>query len=425
MGNIMGNFCGLDFGTSNSSMGFVKNNQITLTSFGSRTYIPSSIFFEFDEERPYFGDEAKKRYIDGREGRMIWSPKNALGTNLILEKTQIQDKNLSFKEIIGLIIKNIKETCEMQAQQNMMSIVVGRPVFYNDRDQKLDSDAQDAMLEILKSLGFKNVAFEYEPIAAATHYEQSVEREEIALIVDMGGGTSDFTIAKLNKYGTSTENKILSIGGIHIAGTNFDKRLSLKSLMPELGLYSSYKTLEGKWFLIPPTLHKDLATWHKIGFCYNKKNINYVKDKIYCSDAPYKFERLLRTLEQRLGHNLAMAVEQAKIELSTHETALIQIPDLQPRLDISITKNELEEALSEDVEKILSTLKSAIIDAQIQRTSIRAVFMTGGASLVPLVRHSILSYLPQAKLIDGDKFGSVATGLSLIASMKFGNAQEH
>ncbi len=309
----MSNFCGLDFGTSNSSMGFLKNNQIKLTEFEKRTtYIPSSIFFEFDEERPYFGGEAKKRYIDGKEGRMIWSPKNALGTNLILEKTQVKDKSLFFKEIIGLIIKNIKDRCEAQAQQNMTSIVVGRPVFYNDKDRKLDADAQNAMLEILKTLGFQNVEFEYEPIAAATHYEQSIEVEELALIVDMGGGTSDFTIAKLNKRETSAENKILSIGGVHIAGTNFDRRLSLKSLMPELGLHSTYRTLEGKWSPIPPTLHKDMATWHKIGFCYNKNNINYVKDKIYCSDSPDKFERLLQTLEQRLGHNLAIAVEQAK-----------------------------------------------------------------------------------------------------------------
>jgi hypothetical chaperone protein len=417
---IMSNFCGLDFGTSNSSMGFLKNNHIKLTEFDNRTYIPSSIFFEFDEELPCFGDEAIKRYIDGKEGRMIWSPKNALGTNLINEKTQIKDKNVSFKDIIGLIIKNIKKRCEIQSQQEMTSIVVGRPVFYNDKDRKLDAAAQDAMLEILKSLGFKNIEFEYEPIAAAAHYEQSINNEEIALIVDMGGGTSDFTIAKLDKCSASQGKKILSIGGIHIAGTNFDRRLSLNSMMPELGLHSSYKTLEGKWTSIPPTLHKDLATWHKIGFCYNKKNINYVKGKIFCSNSPYKFERLLQTLEQRLGHNLAIAIERAKITLSTHELALLKVQYLEPIIDISITKNEFEESIHVDVEKILSTLESTIIDAQISKTSITAVFMTGGASLVPIVRNSILSSLPQAKLVDGDKFGSVATGLTLIASKKFG-----
>jgi hypothetical chaperone protein len=130
----------------------------------------------------------------------------------------------------------------------------------------------------------------------------------------------------------------------------------------------------------------------------------------------------LQTLKQRLGHNLAIAVKQAKIALSSNESTLVKIPEVEPSIDISIIKNELDEAIFEDVEKIMATLKSTIIDAQIQRTSINAVFMTGGASLVPLVRNSILSYLPQAKLIDGNKFGSVATGLTLIASMKFGNS---
>lgn len=416
----MNNFSGLDFGTSNSSMGFIKNGAIKLASFGNRSYIPSSIFFEFDEEHPFFGEEAKKSYIDGKEGRMIWSPKNALGTNLIHDKTQIKDKRISFKDIISLIINNIKNKCEREAAQIFTNIVVGRPVFYNDEDKKLDQDAEDAMREILKGLGFKNILFEYEPIAAAAHYEQSIDNEQIALIVDMGGGTSDFTVAKLRKNAPPSDNKILSIGGVHIAGTNFDKSLSLNSLMPELGLNSPYKTLEGNWSLIPPTLHRDLATWHKIGFCYNKKNIQYVKGKIYGSKEPHKLQRLLETLEHRLGHGLAMAVEKAKIELSSNQFATIQINNLSSPIDSKISEPDLSEAIAADVEKILSAMKTTIADAQITKSSINAVFMTGGASLVPLVRHNILSYLPEAQLIDGDKFGSVAAGLTLIASMKFG-----
>lgn len=400
-------------------MGYIKNSAIKLADFNNKSYIPSSIFFEFDEAFPFFGEEAKRKYIDGREGRMIWSPKNALGTSLIHEKTQVQDKSVSFKEIISLIIKNIKDKCEREAGQSFKNIVIGRPVFYNDKDQKLDHDAQDAMLGILKGLGFEHILFEYEPIAAAAHYEQSITDEQIALIVDMGGGTSDFTVAKLHKNTPAHESKILSIGGVHVAGTNFDKSLNLKSMMPELGLGSLYKTIEGTWTPLPPTLHKDLATWHKIGFSYNKKNRHYVKGKIYCSDAPYKLERLLQTLEYRLGHSLAMSIEQAKIALSTHQSTLVNINNLYPALDLIITQPDLEEAITNDVEKILTALKSTIANAQIPKSSINVIFMTGGASMVPLVRNNILAYLPQATLIDGDKFGSVAAGLTLIASMRF------
>lgn len=418
----MHNFCGLDFGTSNSSIGFCSGHHISLTQFGNKTYTPSSIFFEFDEHDPHFGETAVAKYIDGREGRMIWSPKNALGTNLILEKTQVDDKSVSFKDIIGLIIQNLKRACEQQAQQDLTQIVVGRPVFYNDKDPKLDKEAQDAMHEILAKLGFKDIEFEYEPIAAAKYYEQSITHEEIALIVDMGGGTSDFTIARLNGSEQREKSRVLSIGGVHIAGTNFDRRLSLRALMPELGLDGRYKTLEGKWATIPPTLHRDLATWHKIGFCYNKHNTNYVKNKIYTSDEPHKFERLLQVLEQRLGHHLAIATEKVKIGLSNSEIFSLRVPELFHPIDIPIMRASFEEAIQEDSDKILSALNNTIRDANIKRTDITVVFMTGGASLVPLIRSSILSSLPAATLIDGDKFGSVATGLTLIAANKFGGA---
>lgn len=418
----MTNFCGLDFGTSNSSIGFHNGNQIELTRFGNKTYTPSSIFFEIDEKLPWFGEVATAKYIDGKEGRMIWSPKNALGTNLVHEKTQVNDKSYSFKDIIGLIINNLKRACEAQSQKILTDIIVGRPVHYNDKDKKLDHDAQDAMFEVLKNLGFKNIEFAYEPIAAAQYYAQSIQREEIALIVDMGGGTSDFTIAKLDRQSAKHKDVILAIGGIHIAGTNFDRSLSLRSVMPELGLGASYKTLEGKWTTIPPTLHKDLATWHKIGFCYQKSNINYAKNKIYSSNEPHKFERLLQVLEQRLGHHVAMATEAAKIHLSACERTSLHLPALHPPIDITIDKSTLEDAIHDDVEKIHATLITTIHDAQIEASAITAVFMTGGASQVPLVRRTIMQSLPQAQIIEGDKFGSVATGLTLIASQKFGHS---
>jgi hypothetical chaperone protein len=368
-GELMNNFCGIDFGTSNSSIGFLDGEHLRLARFGNKTYTPSSIFFEFDEDCPFFGEEAIARYIDGREGRMIWSPKNALGTNLINEKTQVKDQSLSFKEIIAFIIANLQKQCERQSHQELDSVVVGRPVFYNDRDRNLDQSAQDAMGDILKAVGFKNIEFAYEPIAAATYYEQNISHEEIALIVDMGGGTSDFTIAKLNRS-AKDENKVLAIGGIHIAGTNFDQRLSLATLMPELGLGCRYKTLEGQWAMIPPTLHKELATWHKIGFCYNKSNINYARSKIYSSDEPDKFMRLAQILEQRLGHHVAMVVEKGKIALSSDDIANLTMPEFTPPIDLIISRKQLDQSIKDDVEAIIATLDATLSDARISRADI-------------------------------------------------------
>lgn len=412
----MNNFCGLDFGTSNSSLGFFNDSHVTLTEFGNKSLISSSIFFDFDDG-PFFGNDAIKRYIDGKDGRMIWSPKNALGTNLVFEKTQIGRAFFSFTDIIGLIVKNIKDRAELQAEREFSSIVVGRPVFYNDKMPELDKAAVEAMRSILQHCGFKHIEFAYEPIAAAHHYQQSIDHETIVLVVDMGGGTSDFTIAKLDG---ETGASILAIGGVHIAGTNFDRHLSLQTVMKELGLGSRYKTLEGDYAMIPPTIHKDLATWHKIGFCYNKNNSNYIKHKIYSGEEPEKFERLLQVIEQRLGHHVAIAVEQAKIGLTAHEKMNVVMPELMPALDMTITRSQFDNAIKDDVEKIHSSMNKTIADAAIDPANIDGIFMTGGASLTPLVRDTIKRALPHARFIEGDKFGSVASGLALMARKKFG-----
>lgn len=417
------NYCGLDFGTSNSLIGFMDNNQPILTQFGAKKYLPSAIFFDFDQEDPFFGDHAIERYIDGCEGRMIWSPKNALGTKLILERTLIKNDYMYFKDIISLIIKNLKNQCEAQAQREMVDVVIGRPVFFNDDDADLDRLGQEAVLEIVQALGFKHIEFEYEPIAAALHYEQTISNEQLALIVDMGGGTSDFTIARLSppKNNTSKDRKknILSVGGIHIAGTDFDKQLSLHSLMPELGLGARYKSLEGSWLPVPTGLFRDLATWHKIGFLYNNKNISYVKSKIFTSECPEKFERFLEVLQKRRGHYLARLVEKAKIHLSGHEMSLLISKEIRPEIMREISRCEFELSIKEMIEHIVKTISKTIDESGISPSTIDVIFMTGGSSLIPAVRESIAAIMPNALLVEGDKFGSVAMGLTISAREKF------
>lgn len=423
--NLNGNnFCGLDFGTSNSSIGFIRNNdELGLAQFDGKDYIPSAIFFDFDAPEPLFGNLAIEKYIDGCEGRMIWSPKNSLGSGLILEKTQIKDTLISFKDIIALIIQNLKRECEAQSQAQMNDVVVGRPVFFNDNDTYLDKLAEEAVGEILRTLGFKNIEFEYEPIAAAIHYEHTIATEQIALIVDMGGGTSDFTVAKLEpvikKSSKDRKKNILSVGGIHVAGTDFDRHLSMKTLMPELGLGAKYKSLEGSWMPVPPGLYRDLATWHKIGLLYNNKNISYIKSKIFTSDCPIQFERMLAVLQKRRGHSLARLVERAKIDLTDKETSLLCTNEIEPEILREISRIEFECSIDELVREITHTISSTIEDAGVLPAAIDAIFMTGGSSLIPAVRESIFSIMPNAKLIEGDKFGSVALGLTLSASEKF------
>ncbi len=414
--------CGIDFGTSNSSIGYLKEDRPVITIFDGETYIPSSIFFDYIQADTSYGKQAIDRYIDGNEGRIIWSPKNALGTFLINETTQVKNKRYSFQNIIQLILSNLKKTCETQSESYKSQVVCGRPVFFNDNDKQLDQIAEDALREILKKVGFKDIEFEYEPIAAAVGFERQVVREQIALIVDMGGGTSDFSVIRLHPYPHekgSRKDDILSIGGVHIAGTDFDKQFSLNSLMPELGLGGKYKSMEGKWLSLPISIYHDLASWHKINFVYTHANLSSTQQNLRNSDVLEQLERLLYVLKFQYGHYLAKLVEKAKIDLSADEITEIVSQEITPQLEKIIMRGEFNEAIQDQVEEIGKTVSSTIMNSGLGSESIDAVFMTGGSSMIPLVREKISSIVPEAKLIEGDKFGSVAMGLTTIANERF------
>lgn len=196
--NIKKHF-GIDFGTSNSTIGCNDgdNNFLVPVELEEVT-LPSAVFFDVEENRYLFGRVAIKEYLNESEGRFMRSLKSILGTSLINETTVIGRKNISFKEIIGCFIKELKNKAEIVNKGEIEHIVLGRPVHFVDNDQDKDLYAQKQLEQIAKDQGFKSIVFQYEPVAAAIHYEQTIIKEEIALIIDIGGGTSDFSIIRLS-----------------------------------------------------------------------------------------------------------------------------------------------------------------------------------------------------------------------------------
>ena len=186
--------CGLDFGTSNSTIGIVKNNVSQLVPLEADRFIMrSAIFCDAEQKRWVFGQEGINHYLEGGPGRLMMALKSVLGSSLMNDKTFIFNEFVSFSQILGHFIKHLKMKAENAAGQELTQVVLGRPVRFHDTDIKQDKLAQDTMESIARSLGFKDVSFQYEPIAAAMTYETTIKKEQLALIVDMGGGTSDFT----------------------------------------------------------------------------------------------------------------------------------------------------------------------------------------------------------------------------------------
>lgn len=257
-------YCGLDFGTTNSALGVVAHDECSLLrlSQNSQATFPSAVFFDFDADVVAYGNDAIEAYLDGHRGRIMWAPKNVLGTSLMDESTEVGTARLSFHSIISFLIANIKDRAEEIASTSLDQVVLGRPVHYNDQDRELDVRSEEFMRAVARDVGFTDVHFEYEPIAAAMTYEQQVTAEQTALIVDMGGGTSDFSVVRVSPSSRDKSDRrddILAIGGIHIAGTDFDRQLSLLAVMPHLGMGCKYRSPEGKYLDVPTSAHHDLA----------------------------------------------------------------------------------------------------------------------------------------------------------------------
>jgi hypothetical chaperone protein len=275
------------------------------------------MFFEAGDDALHIGRSAIDLYLEGADGRFMRALKSILGTRLINEKTYVQRRMTSFSSILGLYFSNLKRQAELKLEREISEVVVGRPVRFVDADDSADLEAQSSLKAIALGQGFRTVEFQYEPIAAALDYEQNVSREELVLIVDIGGGTSDFSVVRVSPERRGKPERggdILSNGGVHIGGTDFDRLLSLKSVMPHLG-FGSF-TIDRKRNL-PSGYFHDLATWHRVNQLYKKNVLGELRQVRYEAERRDLVDRFIRIVENRQGHNIAIAIESAKIQLTS------------------------------------------------------------------------------------------------------------
>jgi hypothetical chaperone protein len=237
--------CGVDFGTSNSTVGWVDpvhpdkpGQPVMLDLEEGKVTLPSVVFFNAEDDEVSFGRAALAAYLTGYEGRLMRSLKSLLGTSLIDGQTEVAGRALPFRLLLGQYIGELKRRAELSAGCEFQAAVFGRPVFFIDDNRAADRLAEDTLADVARAAGFKDVIFQFEPIAAAFDYESQIAREELVLIADIGGGTSDFSLVRLAPERIKRHERrddILATAGVHIGGTDFDKYLSLSSVMPLLG----------------------------------------------------------------------------------------------------------------------------------------------------------------------------------------------
>jgi len=392
----------------------------------TETTLPSALFFDFEADNISFGRQAIENYTHGEFGRLMRSMKSILGSSQMDEGTQIKNKVYSFNDIIGFFIQSLKQRAEKFSGQSLQSVVLGRPVHFNDHHPELDAAAEARLADIAKAIGFKNISFQFEPIAAAYDYEQSVDKEEVALIIDIGGGTSDFTIIKLsraNRLKSDRKSDLLANHGIHIGGTDFDRHLSLATVMPYFGMGVPYKDKPN--LNMPKHYYVDLATWHQIHILYEPKVLRDLADLRLLMNQSAPVERLITLLKQKDGHRLAGQIEQAKIDLSERMETVIDLGFLNRNeansdsFSQSATREALDEAIHSDVTKVFSAVDDTLKQAGIKVSDINTIFTTGGSTALPSVKQLIKHSFPKANWVSGDLFNSVGKGLVLEAQRRY------
>ena len=413
---------GFDFGTSNSAIGIVKGNAAALAAVeDAATMIPTAVFFDFtDHDKPHYGRDALDAYVNGNDGRLMRGLKTILSTSLIRERTALSKRTIPLTDVIAMFSRHLRLKAENVLGAPIEAVVHGRPVRFVEGDDAADARAEATLAALAKQAGYSDVSFVYEPVAAAAQYEQSVSREEIVLVADIGGGTSDFSIVRIGperRCRSDRANDILANTGVRVGGTDFDRNLSMSAVMPLLGLGTE---LVEKQLPMPRSIFADLAWWPTINLCYTPKILREAQEVHRLAVEPERTARLFTVLTKHLGHHIAFAVEAAKIALTNAATADIALAFIEAGLQIRATRDQFDEAIAAELMRLRLAVWNCLALADVDAEGIDTVFMTGGSSLVPAVEAVIRDEIPAATVKRGDDFLSVALGLTLEAQSRYG-----
>ncbi|HEY0739972.1 MAG TPA: Hsp70 family protein [Chryseosolibacter sp.] len=411
--------CGIDFGTSNSSVALEEDGNIRLVPVEeSHVTIPSALFYPPDAS-PLFGRKAIRSFIDREPGRFMRSLKRVLGTSLMKQGTVVNGKVVKFDRIIGSFLAHLRTSVLNFSGDPVENVVMGRPVHFVDNDPAADHHAQQELHAIAKAVGFKNIEFQFEPIAAAFAHEARLTTEQLAIVADLGGGTSDFTVIRLSQANMKKADRssdVLANTGVRIGGNDFDKALSLSAIMKELGYRSTYgaKQLE-----VPLKYYHDLSEWSKVNFLYTPKILSQVRQFYNESHDQKRFGRLLTLLEQENGHRVLSSAEESKIALTNSDYVEARMDFLEDGFFVAITRPDFELAIAEDVQKVAASARDCIRQAGVTASTIQLVILTGGSTEIPAIQACFKQLFPAARIADENKLSSVGLGLAYDAARRF------
>ena len=418
---------GLDFGTTNSAIAVADAGEAatlarfgdggeTTTSFRSILYFPIKDRASPVKAETKAGPEAISSYLEAdSKGRLILSIKSYLASRLFTS-TQINGRSYTLEDLIAIILRRLRTTVIEQFGVAANSVVIGRPVRFAGADTEADETlAVNRLRSAAELAGFSEVTFELEPVAAAYQYETQLDHDELVLIGDFGGGTSDFTLAQLGPGRKRTgRNPVVGTSGVAIAGDTFDSRIMMNLVAPKLGLGTHYVSL-GKELPVPVWLYSQLSSWHRTFFLKDPKTMSVLREVKNQAAEPDKVAALIQIISENLGYALYRAVESTKVDLTAKEDAVFSFGHSAVNLEDTLERWRFESWIQGDIQNIATCVKGLINQHNVGPGDIGSVFLTGGSSFVPYVRRFFAKTFGSHKLKGGEELTTVAKGLALRA----------
>jgi hypothetical chaperone protein len=407
-------FVGIDFGTTNSAVAIASaTGEVKLVPLDGAPYWRTVLYFE-PSGAMTAGAPAIARYLETEgEGRLVQSIKSHLAS-AAFSRTHIFGRRWRLEDMIAAYVRQLRAASPIDLGTRC---VVGRPVRYWGADDDEDDERAVArMREALATAGFDEVVFEYEPVGAATQYAARLARDELIVVADFGGGTTDFSLIRVGPG----RGDVLATGGIGVSGDAFDARVIDALVAPALGRGGRYRDELGGEAPVPAWLYGHLRRWHYLSFLKEESTLRLLERVAHGSLEPERFGRLVRLVEEDLGLALHRAVEGAKVRLTSlpaEATERVALPEIG--LDLSIWRAAFELWIAPDLDAIDRVLDDLLARAEVPAAAVDRVFATGGSSLVPAVRARLAARFGADRLVGGDELTSVAWGLAARARQVF------
>ncbi|MEO6805770.1 MAG: Hsp70 family protein [Edaphobacter sp.] len=428
---------GIDFGTTNSSIALAgADGTVELVSFPTATGVTESfrsvLYLEQrklagrSQIKGFTGPAAIEQYLDAEhKGRLIQSLKSYL-TSRTLTGTEVFGRRYTIEDLISRILTDLRLNAERQFDQPIRHATVGRPVrFVGAENAEDDEFAVERLRQAFVRAGFESVAFEMEPIAAAYAYESTLDHDELILIGDFGGGTSDFSLLHVGPgvrgRGRSAKD-LLGNSGLGFAGDSFDARIVRKLVSPALGSDSferSYAQASDRPASIIPAvpawIYANLERWHYLSFLKTRNVAEILKSARARAQEPEKIAALINLVEEDLGYQLHQAVQRLKADLSHRESAEFRFRDGSMDIVATVSRCDFEGWIADELQAIEHCVDGLLAASNVDAREVDRVFLTGGTSFVPAVRRIFEARFTASRVRTGNEFTSVARGLALRA----------